>query len=70
VVSNDPALSAAADEVDKIVHPRYEDWCASTVLDHRGGVVSGVSGVKVVLKDAELSEKTMLALVRKVMADR
>ncbi|MFF4835925.1 hypothetical protein [Streptomyces sp. NPDC001315] len=83
-MSNDPTLSAAADEVDTIVRPRYEDWYASTVLDHRGGVMtvyrkpgsdldtavrSRVSGVKLVFKDSALSEMTMLALVRKIMAD-
>ncbi|WP_157877495.1 hypothetical protein [Streptomyces odonnellii] len=83
-VSDDPTLSVAADEVDGIVRSRYEDWYASTVLDHRGGVMtvyrkpgsdldaavrSRVSGVKLVFKDAALSEKTMLALVREILAD-
>lgn len=84
VVSNDPTLSAAAAEVDAIVRPRYEDWYASTVLDHRGGVMtvyrkpgsdldravrSRVSGVKLVFKDAAMSEKTMLALTQEILAD-
>ncbi|MBV7695006.1 hypothetical protein [Streptomyces sp. TRM70350] len=83
-MSDDPALSAAADEVDEIVRPRYEDWYAGTVLDHRGGVLtvyrkpgsdldkavrSRVSGVKLVFKDAAMSEKSMLAQVREILAD-
>ncbi|MER5752526.1 hypothetical protein [Streptomyces sp. NPDC002088] len=81
---NYPALAAAADEVDGIVHPRYEKWYAGMVLDHQsrtmtlyrkpGGdldrqVRSRVSGVKVVFKDAAMSEKEMTTLVKRILAD-
>lgn len=84
VLRDDAALSGAADEVHGIVRSRYEDWYAGTVLDHRRGVLtvyrrpgsgldeavrSRVSGVELVFKDAAMSERAMLALVRRIMAD-
>lgn len=84
VLADDTALSAAADEVDEVVRPRYEGWYASTVLDQRRGVLTvyrkpgsaldaavraRVSGVQLVFEDAAMSEKDMLAAVRRIMAD-
>ncbi|MBP5936714.1 hypothetical protein [Streptomyces acidiscabies] len=82
--TDDPVLSAASDAVDRVVHPRYDDWYTSIVLDHQNramtiyrktgsdmdkAVRSQVPEVKVAFKDAAMSEKDMLALTRKVLAD-
>ena len=81
---DDPALSAAADTVDRIVQASYRDWYAGTVLDHGGSTMTvyrkpgsdldaavrrAVPGVAVVFRDAKLSRTEMQALVDRIMAD-
>ncbi|MFK3981918.1 hypothetical protein ACI2K4_16270 [Micromonospora sp. NPDC050397] len=81
---NDPALDQAANDVDGLLKSKYAQWYAGKVLENPGrtmviyrkpgsdldqAVRGLVSGVQVRFVDALLSEREMLALTERVMAD-
>ncbi|RKR87443.1 hypothetical protein BDK92_1719 [Micromonospora pisi] len=81
---NDPALDHAANEVDGLLKSKYAQWYAGKVLENPGrtmiiyrkpgsdldqAVRELVSGVQVRFADALLSEREMLDLTERVMAD-
>lgn len=82
--TNDPALDHAATEVDDLVKSKYAQWYAGKVLENASrtmtiyrkpgsdldqAVRERVSGVQVRFADALLSEREMLDLTERVMAD-